>query len=87
MEAGKRLATINHKKRGVKEREEQVQLEKTRVNQYYEIGDVIALGVIGGLGYHIYRTRKGQVPDRALQPPAPHQQPLSHSQTNKFEMD
>ena len=36
VEAGKRLAAINHKKREAKEREEQSKLEKTasRVNQY-----------------------------------------------------
>ena len=53
VEAGKRLAAINRKKREAKKREEQAQLEKTasRVNQYYSIGAVIALGVIGGLGY------------------------------------
>ena len=54
MEAGKRLAAINHKKREAKKREEQVQLEKIGVNQYYGIGAVLALGVIGGLGYYIY---------------------------------
>ena len=31
-----------------------MQLEKSRVNQYYGIGAVIAVGVIGGLGYYIY---------------------------------
>ena len=91
VEVGKRLAAINHKKREAKKREEQAKLEKTasRVNQYYGIGAVTALGVIRGLGYYIYRTKKGQVPDRALQPPppAPPQQPSSCSQTNKFEMD
>ena len=42
VEAGKRLAAINHKKREAKKREEQVQLEKTtsRVNQYYGIGSL-----------------------------------------------
>ena len=47
----------------MKKREEQAQLEKTAsgVNQYYGIGAVIALGVIGGLGYYIYHTKKGQV--------------------------
>ena len=54
VEAGKRLAAINRKKREAKKREEQAQLEKTGVNQYYGIGAVIALGVIGGLGYYIY---------------------------------
>ena len=89
MEAGKRLAAINHKNREEKKREEQAQLERTtsRVNQYYGLEAVIALGVIGGLGYYIYRTKKGQVPDRALQPHASPQQPSSCSQTNKFEID
>ena len=48
-EVGKRLAAINRKKR-----EEQVQLEKSRVNQYYGIGAVKAVGVKGDLGYYIY---------------------------------
>ena len=58
VEAGKRLAESNRKKREVKKREEQVKLEVIRVNQYYGIGAVLALGVIGGLGYYIYRTKK-----------------------------
>ena len=85
VEAGKRLAAIDHKKREVKKREEQVQLEKTasRVNQYYRIGAVIALGVIGGLGYYIYQSKKGEVPNNPPQQPCPQVQ----AQTNKFEMD
>ena len=85
VEAGKRLAEHNRKKQ-----EEQVQLEKaTRwgftsgVNQYYGIGVVIALGVIGGLGYYIYLSKKGVVPYNPPQQPHPQAQP----QTNKFEMD
>ena len=60
VEVGKRLVAINHKKREVKGKE-QAQLEKTAsgVNQYYDIGAVIALGVIGGLGYYIYQSKKG----------------------------
>ena len=64
VEAGKRLATINCKKREAKKREEQAQLERgftSGVNQYYGTGAVIAVGVIGGLGYYIYRSKKGQV--------------------------
>ena len=68
VEVGKRLAEHNHKKREAKKREEQAQLEKTAgwslasgVNQYYGIGAVIALGVIGSLGYYIYQSKKGQV--------------------------
>ena len=45
VEAGKRLAESNRKKREVKKRE-QAKLEASGVNQYYGIGAVIALGVI-----------------------------------------
>ena len=53
VEAGKRLAESNCKKREAKKRE-QAKLEASGVNQYYGIGAVIALGVIGGIGYYIY---------------------------------
>ena len=59
VEAGKRLAESNHKKREAKK---QAKLETSRVNQYYGIGAVLSLGVIGGLGYYIYRTKKGEQP-------------------------
>ena len=80
VEAGKRLAKSNHKKREAKK---QVKLEVIRVNQYYRIGAVIALGVIGGIGYYIYRTKKVEQPQRNNRKPHPQTQP----QTNKFEMD
>ena len=51
VEAGKRLAESNCKKREAKK---QSKLEIIGVNQYYGIGAVLALGVIGGLGYYIY---------------------------------
>ena len=82
VEAGKRLAESNRKKREAKK---QSKLEKSGhwrlVNQYYGIGAVLALGVIGGLGYYIYQTKKGEQPQRNN--PKPHPQ----LQTNKFEMD
>ena len=98
VEAGKRLAAINHKKREAKKREEQVQFEKTtsRVNQYYGIGAVLAVGVTGGLGYYIYRTQKGQasrevkdvsMPHRDLRSPAPRNPPKQPPQSIKFDMD
>ena len=69
-----------------------MQLERgftSGVNQYYEIGAVIAVGVIGGLGYYVYRSKKGQVsrdvPNRALWAPTlrnpPPQQPWSRTAT------
>ena len=81
VEAGKRLAESNRKKREAKKREEQSKLEKSGVNQYYGIGAVLALGVIGGLGYYIYHSKKGEQPEQNK--PHPQMQP----QTNKFEMD
>ena len=82
VEAGKRLAAINRKKRDVKRREEQAQLERIGVNQYYCIGAILALGVIGGLGYYIYRSKKGEQPSNPQQ-----NNPKPRPQTNKFEMD
>ena len=90
VEAGKRLAVHNHKKRE-EQRKKQAKLEKTRINQYYGIRAVIALGVIGGLGYYIYQIKKGQVNQEVKDvsmPYNPSQQPSSScSQSNKFEMD
>ena len=85
VEAGKGLAAHNHKKRE-EQRKEQAKLEKSRVNQYYGIGAVITLRVISGLGFYIYRTKKGEQPSNSQQNnPKPHPQALP--QTNKFEMD
>ena len=78
VEAGKRLAESNRKKREAKK---QAKLEASGANQYYGIGAVLALGVIGGLGYYICRSKKGEQPQQNN--PKPHLQP----QTNKFEMD
>ena len=80
VEAGKRLAESNRKKREVKKRE-QVKSEASGVDQYYGIGAVIALGVIRGFGYYIYRTKKVEQPNN------PKSHPQVQPQTNKFEMD
>ena len=100
VEVGKRLAAINRNKREAKKREE---AQNGRMNQYYGIGAVIVVGVIGGLGYYIYRTKKGQVSQEVPNSPAGaftllrRQQPWgscatlgpqgSHPQTNMSEMD
>ena len=86
VEAGKRLAESNRKKRGVKKQEKLEASGHWRsVNQYYGIEAVLALGVIGGLGYYIYRTKKVEQPQGEAQRnnAKPHPQP----QTNKFEME
>ena len=76
VEAGKRLAAHNHKKREQKAKSE-VQSE---VSQYYSIGAVLAVGVIGSLGYYIYWAKKSQQSSHT-------QQPSPRPQVNKFEMD
>ena len=62
-------------------------MEASRVNQYYGIGAVLALGVIGGLGYYIYRTKKGEQPKQNNPKPQSQIQAQTQPQTNKFEMD
>ena len=68
VEAGKRLAESNRRKREVKK---QGKLEASGVNQYYGTGAVIALGVIGGLAYYIYRTKKVEQPQESNPKPHP----------------
>ena len=80
VEAGKRLAESNRKRR---EEKKQASKHWRPVNQYYGIGAVIALGVIGGLGYYIYWSKKREQPQQNDPNPHPQRQP----QTNKFEMD
>ena len=94
VEAGKRLAAINHKKREAKKREEQAQLERTTgrdftsgVNQYYGIEAIIAVGVIGCLGYYIYRSKNGPAIREVKDVSMPHNPPKPRPQTNKFDMD
>ena len=86
VEASKRLAAHNHRRREEKKREEQAQSEKSEVNQYYGLGVMLAVGVIGGLGYYIYRSKKGETSGE--QPSNPQQNnPKPRPQTKKFEMD
>ena len=80
VEAGKRLAESNRKK---SEAKKQTKLEASRVNKYYGIGAVLALGVIGGLGYYIYQSKKIEQPQQNN--PKPHHQ--TQPQNSKLEMD
>ena len=70
----------------MKKIEEQAQLERTAsgVNQYYGIGAVIALGVIGGLSNYIYWSKKG---GWRKEQPSSNPQQNDPPQSNKFEMD
>ena len=81
VEAGKRLAESHHKKREVKKRE-QAKLEASRVNQYYGIGAVIALGYRWSWLLHLSNQESRAT---TTNNPKPHLQ--TQPQTNKFEMD
>ena len=62
---GKKLAESNHIKREVKKSE-------VTLNQY-DTGVVLAVGVIGCLGYYLYQNKKGE--DNVVSPPPPQPQP------------
>ena len=80
VEVGKRLAKYNRKKR------EEQKSEVLTSSQYYSIGAVIAVGVIGGLGYYPDKAKKGEIKDVLVsRNPTVSQQPCP--QSNKFEMD
>ena len=82
VEAGKRLATINRNKRE--------EAQNGGMNQYYGIGAIIAVGVIGGLGYYNYQAKKGEldaITSGEVPNNPPNQPSLPVHQTNKFEMD
>ena len=83
VEAGKRLAEHNRRRR---EEVAQKTAEWGELNQYYGIGVVLAVRVIGGLGYYIYRTKRGDVLPQT-QPNSPPNQPSPRPQNDKFEMD
>ena len=96
VKAGKRLAEYNRKKR----EEKKAQREARRgVNQYHSIGAVIAVGVIGNLGYYIYQTKKGQattgrgastsgeLPNMYPRPPTMRNPSKLLHQSNKLEID
>ena len=81
VEAGRRLAEYNCRKRKELKAQKSDVEPKLTSSMCYGIGAVLALGVIGGLGY--YQTKKVEVNN--IVPP---QQP-SHPcpRTNKFEME
>ena len=79
VKADKRLAEYNHRKR----EEKKAWSKASELNQYYGIGAVLAVVVIGGLGYCIYRTKKGQATTEQGRESPPPQQP--RPQTNKFD--
>ena len=84
IEAGRRLAKYNRRKREELKAQKSKQVKPTLTSsQYYGIGALLSVGVTGGLGYYLYQAKKGEVNV------APHQQPLPQQtpKANKFEME
>ena len=85
VEQGKRLAEYNHRKREELKAQNSKQVESMLTSsQCYSIKAVIAVGVIGGLGYYIYQAKKGEVNAIPNNPP---KQPSPRPQNSKSEMD
>ena len=83
VEVGKRLAAHNCKNR----EEQKVKSEgPSGVSKYYSIWVVLAVGVIGGLGYYRYQAKKGEVKDVSM-PRNPTVSQQARPQSNKFEID
>ena len=61
VEVGKRLAEYNHKKREELKAQTSEVEPKLTSSMCYGIGAVLAVGVIGGLGYYLYQAKKGEV--------------------------
>ena len=71
VEAGKRLAEYNRKKReelkssdlskNKAQTSEPQNDQQAEYSDFYGVGAVIAVGVIGGLGYYIYQSKKSVV--------------------------
>ena len=82
VDPGKRLAEYNHGKREELKVQKSKQVEPVLdLSMCYGIGAVLAVGVIGGLGYYIYQAKVNSV--------VPHQQPSPQQppEANKFEME
>ena len=82
--ASKKIAEHNRKKREElkAQKSESKQVEPMLTSNQFGIGAVLAVGVIGGLGYYLYQAKKGEV--NAVPPQQPsHPRPKA----NKFEME
>ena len=84
---GKRLAEYNCRKR------EELKVQKSEVklmldsSMCYSTGAVLAVGMIGGLGYYAYQAKVNAIvtssPQQLPKQPSPQQPPKA----NKFEME
>ena len=64
VEVSRSLAAYNRRKKEelkTQKSEEQKSQVEPMLTLSYGIGDVLAVGVIGGLGYYVYQAKKGEV--------------------------
>ena len=79
VETGKRLAEYSRRKREAQKSEE-LKSQKSEVLTSSTCYGILAVGVIGGLGYYLYQAKVNNI---VPQQPSPQQLPKS----NKFEME
>ena len=82
VEAGKRLAEYTRRKREELKAQKSESKQVLTLSQYYGNRAILAVGVIGGLGYYVYQAKKGEV--NAINNVVPSQQ---SPKANKFEME
>ena len=82
VEAGKRLAKHNHRNR----KELKAQRERETKLTYYGAGAVVAIGVLGVIGYCIYQSKTPKETPVNQPKEAPVNQP-KETPANKFDMD
>ena len=86
VEAGKRLAEYNHRKREELKAQKSESKQVLTSVQCYGIGAVLDVGVIGGIGYYLYQAEVNAIvtfpPQQLSKQPSPQQPPKA----NKFEM-
>ena len=58
VEAGKRLVEYNHRKREKLKVQRSESKEVLTLSRYYSAGAILAVRVIGGLGYYVYQAKK-----------------------------
>ena len=81
VQQGKRLAEFSHRKKEELAQKSKAQESEPNLSQAYGVGAVIAVGVLGFLGYYIYKrdnNATAKVTPVEVQP---------QKQENKFEME
>ena len=87
VEAGKRLAEWNHRKKEELAQKSIAQESKLNLSQAYSTGAVIAVGVLGLLGYYIYQRSSPGNNNAAKVTPVRSVEIQTKKRAKKFEME